>query len=100
MRAARRYNRPGFRNGESEVVTMPLGGSAPALSSALRAALLGANAGFLDNAALTGMCDAIADAVLNHVVANALVNVPALGIVAPPGVAGGPCTGAAVGTIA
>jgi LytS/YehU family sensor histidine kinase len=79
---------------------MPLGPSAPALSSALRAALLSSDAGWLDNAALTSTCDAIANTVLSHIVANALVNVPALGIVAPPGVAGGPCTGAAVGTVA
>lgn len=79
---------------------MPLSGSDAVLSSALRAALLGAGAGWLDNAALTKTCDAIAQTLLAHVTANALVNVPALGIVAPPGVAGGPCTGAALGTIA
>lgn len=79
---------------------MPLAGSDAVLSAALRAALLGTGAGWLDNDALTKMCDAMAQTILAHIVANALVNVPALGIVAPPGVAGGPCTGAAIGTIA
>jgi hypothetical protein len=69
------------------------------LSSALRATLLGANAGWLDNAALTATCDAIAQAVVAHITANAVVAVPATGIIAPPGAGGGPCTGAASGTI-
>ncbi len=79
---------------------MPLTGSAPVLSAALRAGLLGnADSLAVDNAALTALCDVIAAQVLAHIVANAVLVVPATGIVAPPGVAGGPCTGAASGTI-
>lgn len=78
---------------------MPLSGSDAVLSAALRSALLSSDGGWLDNAALTKMCDALAQTLIAHITANALVNVPALGIVAPPGVAGGPCTGAAIGTV-
>lgn len=99
MRPVGWYYHGGLRHGQSEIL-MPLSGSNAALSAALRSALLASNGGWLDNAALTGMCDAIASTLLAHITANALVNVPALGIVAPPGTAGGPCTGAAVGTIA
>lgn len=72
---------------------MPLTGSAPTLSSAIRAALLAnPDAKAVDNAALTALCDAIATRVVAHIVANAVVN--SLGLVAPPGTAGGPVTGA------
>lgn len=63
---------------------MPLTGTAPALSAALRAALIAnSNVHAVDGPALTGLCDAIASVVLAHIIANATV----LGT-APPG--GGP----------
>jgi hypothetical protein len=66
--------------------------SASTLSAAMRAALLSnPDTGATDGEALTAMCDAIADAVVAHVVASAVV-VPTL-LVAPPG--GGPVTGTA-----
>lgn len=68
---------------------MPLTGSSDALSTTLRAAILGANCGAVDGAALTGLCNAISTTVVAHIVANALV-MPLL-LVAPPG--GGPVTG-------
>jgi hypothetical protein len=71
---------------------MPLTGSSATLKTALRAALLAADCGVGDNAALTRMCDAIATTVLDHIVSNAVVN--SLGLIAPPGTAGGPVTGA------
>lgn len=54
---------------------MPLTGSAPVLSAALRAAMLANPAiGAVDGPALTAMCDAIATTVLAHITANALVS--------------------------
>lgn len=75
--------------------------SASALSALIKAQRLAGNPGaeIVDNAALTADCDAIAAAVVAHIQAAALVTVPALGIVAPPGTAGGPCIGTATGTI-
>jgi hypothetical protein len=79
---------------------MPLTGSNAVLSAALRAGLLGNGDSLaVDNAALTALCDVIAEQVLAHIVANAVLVVPATGILAPSGAAGGPCTGAAAGTI-
>lgn len=68
---------------------MPLTGSAPVLSTALRAAML-ANPETMaqDNPALTAMCDAIATTVLAHITANAVVAGTWSG---PPG--GGPVVG-------
>ena len=69
---------------------MPLTGSAPVLSAAIRSAVLAnPDVGGIDGDALTGLCDAIASTVLAHIIANAVV-LPAL-LVAPPG--GGPVTG-------
>ena len=72
--------------------------SASALSTAMRAAILGKPSGeghlnANDNAALTELCDAFAAAVVAHITSSAVVVPTAL--VAPPG--GGPVTG--VGTI-
>lgn len=53
----------------------------------------------VDNAQLTALCDAIAGAVVSHIQAAAVVAVPALGLIAPPGTVGGPVTGSATGTI-
>ncbi len=62
---------------------MPLTGSEAVLSAALRTEMLAnPDTQALDNDALTAMCDAIAAAILPHIVANILA-------VAPPG--GGPC---------
>lgn len=74
---------------------MPLTGSATVLQDSLRAALLSANCGAVDGAALTAMCNAIATTVVSHITANAVVTPTAL--LAPPGTAGGPVTG--TGTI-
>lgn len=53
---------------------MPLTGTAPVLSAALRAAMLASPAiGALDNAGLTAMCDAIANTVITHILVNAIV---------------------------
>jgi hypothetical protein len=68
--------------------------SATVLSAALRAALISKGEGITDNAATTALCDAIAEAVVAHITANAVV-LPVL-LVAPPG--GGPVTGTGVVT--
>lgn len=53
---------------------MPLTGTAPALSAALRAALVAEpSTGAKDNAGLTKFCDVIAATVLAHITANAVV---------------------------
>lgn len=67
---------------------MPITGTAPILSLAIKTALLADPASMArDNDALEVLCSAIAQAVIDHLVANALVTVP-------PGVAvataGGP----------
>ena len=57
---------------------MPLTGSAPVLSAALKAALLATPAiGAVDGPALTALCDAIATTVLTHITANAVTACPA-----------------------
>lgn len=54
---------------------MPLTGSETVLSAALRAAILAEpDAGAVDGDALTALCDAIAAAVIPHIIANAVVN--------------------------
>lgn len=54
---------------------MPLTGTAPVLSAALRAAMLANPAvGAVNGPALTALCDAIATTVLAHITANALVS--------------------------
>jgi hypothetical protein len=69
---------------------MALSGSV--LSAALRSALLAnTNARAVDNAALTALCDCIADTVVAHITSAAVVN--PLGLIAPGG-SGGPVTGA------
>jgi hypothetical protein len=45
------------------------------------------------------MFTAVAEAIVEHFVAAATVAVPGTGLLAPPGTAGGPVTGAAVGSI-
>lgn len=72
---------------------MPL--NAPRLATAIETALLAdPSTGAQNNAALTAVCTAIAQAVVVEVTTNALV-LPAL-LVAPPG--GGPVTGTGVVT--
>lgn len=72
---------------------MPLTGSEATLSDAIKSALLAdGDSAAVDNAALTALCDAIAGAVVAHIVANAVV-LPTL-LVAPP--LGGPVTGTGV----
>lgn len=53
----------------------------------------------VNNAALEDDCAAIAEAVIEHITAAGLVTVNPLGLVSPPGTAGGPVTGTATGTI-
>lgn len=76
--------------------------SASVLSNLIKTQRLAGNPAAMveDNAALQKDCDAIAAAVVAHIVAAGVVTVPALGIAAPPGTAGGPCTGVATGSIA
>jgi hypothetical protein len=69
--------------------------SAATLSAAMKAALLAnPSTQAIDNAALTAVCDAIAQSVVSHITASAIV-LPLL-MVAPPG--GGPVTGTGVVT--
>ncbi len=68
--------------------------NATTLGAAIRSAILSKGEGITDNAATTALCDAIAEAVVAHITANAVV--PALGLIAPPGTGGGPVTGSAV----
>ncbi len=78
--------------------------SASVLSGLIRTALAptpdgtGNASHAVDNAQLTALCDAIASSVVAHIQSAAVVAVPSLGLVAPGG-AGGPVTGAAVGSI-
>ncbi len=66
--------------------------SASTLATLMRSKLLAdASTQAQDNAALTAMCDAIAEAVVEHVVAAGVVLPTAL--LAPPGTLGGPVTG-------
>jgi hypothetical protein len=67
------------------------------LSAEIRAARLAGNpsAEVVDNAALTADCDAIAQAVISHITANAVV-LPTL-LIAPGGMTPAPVTG--TGTI-
>jgi hypothetical protein len=72
--------------------------SAPTLSAALRVSLAGR--GFIaDGPELTAFCDDIAAAVVAHIVSNAVVTVPALGLISPGGMTPAPVTGAATGSI-
>lgn len=73
---------------------MPLTGTDAVLSASLRSTILSFGAGALDNARLTELCDALAQAILAHIVANATVlpttaGVPTLLSAAP----GAPVTG-------
>ena len=72
---------------------MPLTGTESVYSAALRAALLAdaANTKAVDGPALTALCNAIANTIIPHLVANVQVN--SLGLIAPPGAGGGPVTG-------
>jgi hypothetical protein len=65
------------------------------LSGSIRSKLV-ARAFMADGAELTALCDDIAQAVIEEITTNAVV--PALGLLAPPGTAGGPVTGSAVVT--
>lgn len=66
--------------------------SASRLSAALRTKLV-AHAWAADGAELTAFCDDLASAIVTEITTNA--EVPALGLIAPPGTAGGPVTGEA-----
>lgn len=72
--------------------------SISALSAGLRSAML-VNAetlGAIDGEALTALCDVIASEVINHITNNAVVTVPATGLVDSTM---GAVTGSASGTI-
>lgn len=78
--------------------------SAPTLSAAIKAARLAGNPGAQveDNAALTADCDAIAQAVVAHILAAAVVTIPPGVPVATAGTAAsqvGATTAPAVGAI-
>lgn len=77
--------------------------NAATLSTAMRAAMLAKpNLNAVDDAALTELCDTIADAVVTHVIASAVVTVPPGVPVATTGTAAaqaGATTAPAVGTI-
>lgn len=77
---------------------MPLTGSETVLKAAMRAAVLAADCGAVDGPALTGLVGAIVDTLIPHLVANTVVlptGAP-LPLTAPPGIVGGPVTGAGV----
>jgi len=65
------------------------------LSASIRAKLV-ARGWSADGTELTQFCDDIAQAVIEEITGFAVV--PALGLIAPPGTAGGPVTGSAVVT--
>lgn len=64
---------------------MPLAGTDSDLSATIKAALL-SDPNVRDNESLDQLCDAIASSVVTHIVANALVNIPATGAVGAPSV--------------
>jgi len=66
------------------------------LSASIRSKLVARGSFIADGAELTAFCDDIAQAVVEEITTNAVV--PALGLIAPPGTAGGPVTGSAVVT--
>lgn len=71
---------------------MALTGSNGALSTSLRAAFLAnPDTGAVDNDALTALCDVIAQVVVQHIVANAVVS--PIGVPAPMSNSGGPVVG-------
>ena len=75
--------------------------SSATLSTAMRAALLAADCGVTDCEALTGMCDAIAQTVVAHIAANAVVTVAfpiAVQVAVPSGT--GATTAPGTGTVA
>lgn len=72
--------------------------SASRLSAAMKSALLGQEWA-KDGPELVALCDAIASTVVDEIVANALVAVPAAGLIAPGGMSPAPVTGAAVGSV-
>lgn len=73
---------------------MPLAGSESTLSASLKAALLAGPTGAVDNEALDAFCDALADVVIAHIVANATVS--PVGLPAPMSNTGGPVVGTGV----
>lgn len=74
---------------------MPL--LASRLAASMRSKLLAGAAAAVDNAALTAMCTALAEAVIEELTTNGIVlptGTPPM--LAPPGVAGGPVTGTGI----
>jgi len=72
---------------------MALSGSG--LSAAIKAGILGAGIGAVDDANLQGLCDALGDSIVDHITANLDVTFPAVScavIGAPPNtpISGGP----------
>lgn len=86
---------------------MPLTGSESVLSAAIKAALIAdPRTKATDDAALpdaekslTPFCDAIASAVVAHILANAVVNVASLAVVTACGAGAGTGTGTGAGTV-
>ncbi len=74
---------------------MPL--STSTLSASIRSKVLAkGTTGARDTSEFTDLCDAIAQAVVEHITGAGLVTVNPLGLAAPPG--GGPVTGTCTGT--
>jgi hypothetical protein len=69
--------------------------SASRLSGALRSAFV-ARGWVDDGPELTQFCDDVAAAIVTEITGHAVV--PSLGLIAPPGTAGGPVTGSAAVT--
>lgn len=67
--------------------------SASRLATAIKTALT-ARSWVVPGAELDAFCTDLATAIVTEITANAVV--PALGLIAPPGTAGGPVTGSAV----
>lgn len=69
---------------------MPLTGSEAVLSALIKSKRLAADVGAVDNDAMQADCDAIAEAVIQHITANAVLAV--IGVTPGGGAAGGTIT--------
>ena len=74
---------------------MPLTGTENVLSSAIKTEMQAQGVAIVDDTELTKLTLSIAKAVINHIVANALVNVTSVSGVTP----GGGVSGSGTGTI-
>lgn len=72
---------------------MPITGTSSVLSTLIKSEMAGNGIVIADAPELTKLTDAIAKAVIDHIVANALVNVTSVSGVTPGGGASGPGVG-------